>query len=413
MPTVFTAQSVARMKPDPRKRLEVPDAALPGFYLIIQPTGVKSWAVRYRRGAQQRKLTIGRYPVFDLVEARSRAREAMQAVATGRDPCTEKRETRQVVRAATPDRDLVSAQVEMFLARHVRQKLRASSATQVEQRFRKHVLPQWGTRRVREIARRDVIELLDGILDGGAPISANRTLATLKTFFSWLVDRSVIETSPCARVKPPAAETSRDRVLSNDELRLVWRATERLGGPYGGFVQMLVLTGQRREEAAAMRRSEIQGDVWTLEADRTKSGVAHDVPLTAPALQVVEMMPANGDFVFTFTGDAPLRSYGRAKQKLDAALLAVAESENATPPAHWTFHDLRRTAASGMARLGMPVHVIEAVLAHRGGEVSGVAAVYNRHSYLPEKRRALEAWAGHVMQLAGDPPASNVRAFRR
>ena len=269
-----------------------------------------------------------------------------------------------------------------------------------------------GKRRVREIERRDVIELLDGIMDTGAPVSANRTLATLKTFFGWLLDRSVIEASPCARVRPPAAETTRDRVLSDDELRLVWRAAERLGGPYGGFVQMLAITAQRREEVAGMRRSEIRGDVWTIPAERMKGGVTNDVPFSAAAIRILEKMPGNGDFVFTFSGDAPLTSYGGAKQKLDAAIAKVADAAGQDAPGHWTFHDLRRTAASGMARLGIAVNVIEAVLAHRGGEVSGVAAVYNRHSYLPEKRRALEAWAGHLMHLVGEPAESNVVKLR-
>ena len=206
MSTVLTAQSVLRIKPDPSKRLEIADAALPGFYLVVQPSGVKSWTVRYRHADKSRKLTLGRYPVFGLSEARERAREALQAITTGRDPCAEKLEKRRAGRVATPERDLVSVQVELFLARYVRQKLRAKSVIEVERRFRKYVLPRWGARRVREIERRDVIELLDGIVDGGAPISANRTLATLKTFFGWLVDRSVIETSPCSRVKPPAAE---------------------------------------------------------------------------------------------------------------------------------------------------------------------------------------------------------------
>lgn len=414
MPTVLTAQSVLRIKPDPRLRLEIADAALPGFYLIVQPSGVKSWAVRYRHADRSRKLTLGRYPVFGLSEARDRAREALQAITTGRDPCGEKREKRSAVRAVTPERDLVSAQAELFIARHVRPKLRAKSAAEVERRFRKYVLPQWGARRVREIERRDVIELLDGIVDAGAPISANRTLATLKTFFGWLVDRSVLEASPCARVKPPAAETTRDRVLSDDELALVWRGAERLGGPYGDFVRMLVLTAQRREEVGGMRRSEIRGDVWSIGAERMKGGVAHDVPLARPALELLAAIPvASGDFVFTFNGDTPLRHYAGAKQKLDLTISALAEEQRTDPPAHWTFHDLRRTAASGLARLGFPVNVIESVLAHRAGEVSGVAAVYNRHTYLPEKRRALEAWGRHVAGLAGGAPADNVRLLRR
>ena len=326
MSTVLTAQSVLRIKPDPRKRLEVADAALPGFYLVVQPSGVKSWTVRYRHADRSRKLTLGRYPVFGLSEARERAREALQAITTGRDPCAEKREKRRAVRAATPERDLVSVQVELFLARHVRQKLKAKSVIEVERRFRKYVLPQWGARRVREIERRDVIELLDRIVDGGAPISANRTLATLKTFFGWLVDRSVIEASPCARVKPPATETTRDRVLTDGELALVWRAAERLGGPYGDFVRMLTLTAQRREEVGGMRRSEIRDDVWSIAAERMKGGAAHDVPLGGSALELLKTIPgASGDFVFTFTGDTPLRHYAGAKQKLDAALLAIAE----------------------------------------------------------------------------------------
>src|SRR5829696_9318622 len=137
MSTVLTAQSVLRIKPDPSKRLEIADAALPGFYLIVQPSGVKSWTVRYRHADKSRKLTLGRYPVFGLSEARERAREALQAITTGRDPCAEKLEKRRAGRVATPERDLVSVQVELFLARYVRQKLRAKSVIEVERRFRK------------------------------------------------------------------------------------------------------------------------------------------------------------------------------------------------------------------------------------------------------------------------------------
>jgi integrase len=404
MATVLTAQSVLRIKPDPSRRVEVPDAIVPGLYFVVQPSGVKSWAVRFRHRGEPRKLTIGRFGVFDLVTARDEARKALQAVAAGRDPCFDKREARRAV-AADPGRDLVSTHVEVFLARYVRPQTKARTAAETERRLRKYVLPAWGERRVREITRRDVIELLDGIVDVGAPITANRTLTTLKTFFGWLVDRSVIEVSPCARVKAPAPETSRDRVLNDDELRALWRASESLGGAYGGFARFLLLTAQRRDEVAGLRRSELKGDLWTIPAERTKGGAAHDVPLSQPARCVLDEAPANGraDYVFTVTGETPINGYSGAKRKLDAALPAMP---------HWTFHDLRRTAASGMARLGIPVNVIEAVLAHRGGEVSGVSAVYNRHSYLPEKRRALDAWAAHIMGLVGEPAASNVVPLR-
>jgi hypothetical protein len=200
MAAALTAQSVVRLKPDPRKRLEIPDAVMPGLYLVIQRSGLKSWAVRYRHRGKPRKLTIGRFPVFDLSEARAQAREALQAVALGRDPCHEKRESRRPV-AGSDDRDLVSTHVEAFLARYVRPKTKARTAAGTEHRFRKHVLPQWGERRVQEITRRDVIELLDGIVDTGKAITANRTLRTCKTFFSWLIERSVLESSPCTGVK--------------------------------------------------------------------------------------------------------------------------------------------------------------------------------------------------------------------
>ena len=230
---------------------------MPGLYVVVQPSGVKSWAVRYRHRGEPRKLTIGRLGVFDLVAARDEARKALQAVAAGRDPCLDKREARRAV-AADPGRDLVSTHVEAFLARYVRRQTKARTAAETERRLRKYVLPQWGERRVQEITRRDVIVLLDGIVDTGKPITANRTLTTLKTFFRWLMDRSVIDASPCTRVKAPAAENSRDRVLSDDELALLWRAAGDLGAPYGGFAHTLLLTAQRRDEVAGMRRSELK-----------------------------------------------------------------------------------------------------------------------------------------------------------
>jgi integrase len=420
MGTVLTAAGVARLKSDLRKRVEIPDAILPGLYLVVQPSGVKTWAVRYRHRGRSRKLTIGRYPVFDVVKAREVAREALQAIAAGCDPAAEKRE-RQRPEPLDPGRDLVSAHVAAFMARHVRPSTKARTAAETERRFQKYVLPVWGARRVQDIGRRDVIELLDGIVDAGVPITANRTLTTLKTFFSWLVDRSVIDQSPCVRVKAPAPESSRDRVLSNDEIRLLWKAADRLGSPHGNFVQLLLLTAQRRDEVAGLKRSELPApDLWTIPAERTKGGRAHDVPLSAAAKDIVENAPRIGSsaFVFTIEGDKPITGYSGAKRRLDALMAEIATEEARTagrePPTiePWTFHDIRRTAASGLARLGMPVNVIEAVLNHRGGEVSGVAAVYNRHSYLPEKRRALETWARYVADLVDGSPA-NIVPLRR
>src|SRR4051794_32003614 len=239
MPKALTAQSVERLKPDSTKQLQVPDGLLPGLYLVLQPSGSRSWAVRYRHAGTPRKLTLGGYPVLDLARARAEARTALQAVAQGRDPAREKQEAK---RSARDEKDTVAAQVESFLARHTRKNNKARTAEEVERVFKLHVLPVWGERRVQEITRRDVVDLLDGIVDAGKPVAANRTLAAVRKFFNWLIDRSVLDASPVVRVKAPTPEKSRDRVLSDDELRLIWRAASRMGGPFGAFIQTLMLT---------------------------------------------------------------------------------------------------------------------------------------------------------------------------
>ena len=196
----------------------------------------------------------------------------------------------------------MESHVEVFLTRHVRPSAKARTASETERRLRKYVLPRWAERPVQEITRRDVIELLDGIVDAGAPITANRTLTTLKTFFGWLVDRSVLEASPCARVKAPAPETARDRVLSDEEIRPVWSAAHGLGAPYGGFVQLLLLTAQRRDEVAGLRRSELKGaNLWTIPGSRTKNGVEHDVPLSGPSATLLAGLPRSGRLKVTFS----------------------------------------------------------------------------------------------------------------
>jgi integrase len=411
MPRTLTTHSVERMKPNPSRRIEVPDAALPGFYLVIQSSGRKSWAVRYRFGGRPRKLTLGPYPAVDLATARARARDAVQAVSVGRDPGAEKVEARRNAREK-PDTGSVSAWAAEFLERHVRRNNRPATVEGAERTFRDHVIPAWGARNVREVTRQDVVALLDGFLDRGMPSAANRALAVIRKFFGWLVERGEIPASPCDRLKAPAAETSRDRVFTDDELRLAWRAAESIGYPFGPLVQILVLTAQRRDEVAKMRWTEISGDqmLWTIPAERAKNGVAHHVPLSEAARGVLAAVPriaGKPGFVFTPTGERAVSGYSSAKARLDAEMLGLARAEaeargeasDEVNIAPWRLHDLRRTAATGMARLGQPVHVIEAVLNHTSGAISGVAAVYNRHRYLDEKRAALEAWAYLVLTL--------------
>jgi integrase len=388
----LTTTFVEKIKP-PAHRVEIPDTMLPGFYLVLQPSGHRSWCVRYRHAGRTRKYTLGRVEVLPLALARDRAREALQGVAAGRDPAVERK------RARAGEQDLVSHIVALFIERHVRANLRARSVEGAEHLLKRHVLPTFGNRRIQEITRRDIVALLDSIVDDGKAVTANRTLSVLSKMFGWCVERSILETSPCMGVKRPAVEISRDRVLSDDELALVWQAADRLGYPFGTFAQLLVLLGQRRSETAGMRWSEITGTVWTIPGERTKNGWTHEVPLSAFAQALLAKTPriANSDFVLTLDGIAPISGFATIKRQIDAQMLAVTRgSDN---PA-WRFHDLRRSLASGLARLGQPIHIIEAVLNHRSGVISGVAAIYNRHQYLDEKRAALEQWARHLKQLA-------------
>jgi integrase len=228
------------------------------------------------------------------------------------------------------------------------------------------------------------------------------------------MDRGLAEVSPCARVKARTEEVSRDRVLSESELRLVWVASEKVGAPFGPLVRLLILTAQRRDEVARMTRSELQPSkaLWTIPASRAKNGIANDVPLSATAVSVLEAVPqiqGEQGFIFTTSGESAFSGFSKCKGRLDREMLAMARREakqrgedpERVTIAPWRLHGLRRTAASGMARLGQPVHVIEAVLNHTSGAISGVAAIYNRHKYLDEKRAALLAWDLHVRNLTG------------
>lgn len=365
MAKALTVKQLDTLQAGPTRR-EVPDGLLAGLYFVIQPSGSKSWAVRYRHAGKPCKLTLGRYPAVDLATARLRAREALQAAALGRNPAAEKQEA---ARQSADTRNTVASQLNAFYARHVKPNNTVRTAGEVMRALDKDVRPAWGNRRVQDITRRDVVELLDGIVDRGTPIAANRALAYMRKFFNWLVERDVLSASPCDRVKAPAAEQDRDRVLSDSELRWLWTATERTGYPFGPFVRFLLLTGQRRDEAAKLRWSEIaKPDLWTIPKERTKNRTAHDVPLSGAARDLLADLPrvaGSAGYVFSTNGTAPISGYSHAKERLDRFMLTMAREEAAQrglAPEEivipdWRLHDLRRTLASGMARLGHAPHV--------------------------------------------------------
>lgn len=405
---VLTVQSVERYKPDPSRRLELPDAVLPGLYLIVQPSGLKSWAIRYRIDGRPRKFTIGRYPLFDVASARARAREALQLVATGRDPYVVKQAEAQASRSAAADR--IEAVVGLYVERHLKPNGKAAYAQVMEALLRNHVVPRWGERRIGAITRKDVVAMMDALTDAGMKTGANRVFSATRAMFNFALQRELIETTPFLGLKPPVSETSRDRVLGEAEIRLVWSAADAIGFPFGPAVQLLLLTGQRRDEVTRLVWSEIDGDLWTLPAERTKNSLEHFVPLSEPVRRILDGLPrivGPAGYAFTRTGTAPISDYSSSKARFDAAMLGLAKADaeragrdpKAVTLKPWRLHDLRRTASTGMARLGFPVHVTEAVLNHRSGTISGVAAIYNRYAYLEEKRAALGAWASAVHRV--------------
>ena len=197
-------------------------------------------------------------------------------------------------------------------------------------------------------------------------------------------------------------------MLSDDEVRLVWRAFHSVGWPFGDIAKLLLLTGARRDEIAESRWNEIDlaAKTWTIAKQRSKNGVAHEIPLSDTAIRIVEHLPRIGEkrdgLIFTTTGETPVSGWSRAKATIDKAMVEALKERGGDAVQPWVFHDMRRTAASGMAGLGIPPHVVEAVLNHRSGTIKGVAAVYNRYNYAAEKRDALDKWAERVVAIVGE-----------
>lgn len=411
MAKALTVKSIEAMKASTGRK-EIPDGLLSGLYLVMQPSGARSWAVRYRSAGVPKKLTLGKYPAIDLLGARELAKTALRAVAEGRDPMREKQVTRQLVSGGA---DSVEAICKVFIERYAKKETRESTWRETERLFNREIIPAWGRRRIGDITKRDVIDLLDKITDRGSPIQANRTLAAVRKMFNWCLSKDKIVATPCAGLEAPSKERSRDRVLEDHELAALWKAADAEGFSFGLIVQMLLLTGQRRDEVAAMTWAEVdlEAKTWTIPPERAKNDELHDVPLSDMAVRLLQGVPRlsnRSGLVFSLNGDTPFNGFSRAKRRLDDAIEKIFEADGAAEEQSmpWTLHDLRRTVATRMAELGQPVHVTEAVLNHRSGTIKGVAAVYQRYKYSKEKRAALDAWASLLQSIVEGRAPNNV-----
>ncbi len=367
-----------------RGQVEHFDTAPKGFCIRVAASGVKTYVVRYRMNGRLRRYKIASVADMKLKKAREAAQKIKTQVAEGIDPLDERAAKRaEVMRKA----DTVEAVAAEFIEKHAKRKNR--TWRQTERLLAREVLPLWGKRDMASITRRDALDLLDRVIERGVPVRANRILAGIKKMWNWAVERDIIENSPISAIKPPSKENRRDRVLSDDEIRDVWEGCDYLGYPFGPFIKVLLLTGQRRDEVARMKRGGLNQDaVWTLPAQDTKSNRPHTVPLSPMAMDLLKALPQTGEHFFTSgrVGDSPISGFSNVKAQLDK-ISGVTD---------WRLHDLRRTAASGMAKLRIAPHVIEKVLNHASGTFAGVAGVYNVHGYDDEKRHALEAWANKV-----------------
>ncbi len=396
----FTDYSIKALKPR-AKRFEVYSDEKTGFGLRVSETGVKSWLSRYRRNGELVRLTLGTYPAMTLKQARIKHNEFRSWLHDGVDPRHElkrRRKEAEQVRLTEAGAGTVGGLAHEYLERHARPKKR--SWREDERILKKDILPQWKQYKAKDITRRDVIKLLDRIADRGAPIMANRTLAVISRMFGFGVRRGIVDASPCVAIDPPGEEKSRDRVLTENEVRAFWSGLHkaRAQEPVKLALKLQLVTVQRRGEIAGAAWSEfdLATGWWTVPAGRSKNSLSHRVPLSSLALELLtELKQLAGDSQWLLPsprGDQPIT---------DRALTRAISNNRIVfdiPP--FTPHDLRRTAASLMTGMGIPRLVVKKILNHVEGDVT---AVYDRHSYDKEKRQALEKWANKLQEVISQP----------
>jgi integrase len=397
----------------------------------------RSWAVlcRLKGSRKLRRFTIGDYPSVTLSDARDQAAKIVrEARRDGADPLRERKDAERQAELAS--KDTIDKVVEVFMAELQKRPKKGGGKRspryieETQRNFDNHVLPRWRGRQIRDITRRDIGALLRGVADEGSklkdqdgkrrtvpggPIASNRVLASIKALFNWAVDDGILDSSPVARIRPLGDEVPRERALTADELRELWPQFEALSYPFGPFLQLALLTGQRRDEVAGMRWNAVDLDAktWSLDADETKPGRAHVVPLSDLAVYILKQMPRKmismddgslkpGPFVFTTEGDVPISGFSAAKRRLDQRIANAQNHTGADPLERWTIHDLRRTASTEMGRVGVSEFIIGRVLNHAAKGVTG--KVYNKYEYLDEKRDALDRLARHLEILIRPAP---------
>ena len=360
------------------------DQAMSGFGLMVTAAGSRSYVVQYRAGRSSRRLTID--GVLSLDEARKEAKKTLGSVAKGGDPLAERRAK------LAAGADTLKSITEEYLARETK---RLRSIAQRRSVLERHVFPKLGARPIADIKRSEIVRLLDHVEDTAGPVASHIVLAYLRRVFNWHASRSDDFRSPIIKGMGRQKANDRERVLTDDELRAVWKAAEASTGPWGAFIRFLLLTATRRNETARMVWTEVVGTDWTIPAGRYKTKADVTLPLSQAARGVLAAIPRfqNCAYVFTNDGRSPISGFSKSKKAFDQVCGVKG----------WTLHDLRRTARSLMSRAGIDPDHAERCLGHK---IKGVRGTYDRHAYQAEMLRAFEALAQQIDRIVN--PTANV-----
>jgi integrase len=399
MPKYLTDLGIEK-KGTPKQRTFTADARCPGLFLVEQPTGKKSWIVARRLGSKFVKMKIGSFPAFKVEQARQEAEKYIAAFDRGEDP-RQVRLAEQTTRQAT-QAETVSVVGEDWLRRDQAEK---RTCKEIQNFLKNRLLPAWGERPISSITKRDCIAFVDKVAEETSSVRSRRIFSFLHRFFQWCLEQDILVHHPMNGMKKRGQENKRRRYLSNTEIKLFWEATEQMAYPFGPALQLLLLTGCRREEISALKWNEIKTDGIELSGDRVKrlpnaKDEGRIIPLSDKAREILKAIPRKSEYVFTTTGRSPISGWGKFKIRLDEHL-KKGLFEKSLPFQEWRLHDLRRTLASNLQKMKVRTEAIETLLGHleTAGSRSGIIGVYQAADFSEEAIEAVEIWAEHVSQL--------------
>jgi len=398
MPRInLTAKKFESLKPE-AERIEYWDDSLPGFGVRITPKGEKTFCIMYRLGGKQRRMTLGEYPVLKLADARDRAKDELELVRRGIDPVEEQKRREEAEVHRRIEGFTFEHLANQFLDEYVKQ---LRSQYEVERSFKEYLIPEFGKIKAKELKRAAIRGYLENMAQK-KPVMANRCLAYTRKMFNWALSKDLVEYNPCAGIPRPGKENQRDRVLSEGEIKAIWKALEKEKPIMAATFQLRLLTAQRGGEVHSMRWKDIDGEWWTIPAEFAKNGLSHRVPLSPQAVRVLDQVQKITDkqdskaertrSEWVFPNPARREDHIRECQKL-------AQRVRKESGVDYRAHDFRRTAASMMTGMGVPRLVVAKILNH---VESGVTKVYDRHSYDKEKQEALNAWGTRMAMIVSE-----------